>query len=208
MQGYELTERGKIIVAIVLVLLLLLIPSAILLYTAMSGQAAPPPSDQNPGESGSSPPSVSVTLPPLNSESPPPNGGGFNPPEVLTPDSNGGLGEKAPSRPPGAGQPEIDTSEGTLSFFFSPSLQNTIDVETSSMLCAFLKSPKNIPDSMIAVEMPQLSGEDADKTISAIISAFAALGVQEQRLAFVTYPNGIIEGIFSVNLTFLTQQSK
>ena len=41
MYGYELTERGKILVAILLVLLFLLIPSAIILYSAMSGEASP-----------------------------------------------------------------------------------------------------------------------------------------------------------------------
>ena len=41
MDGYELTERGKILVAILLVLLFLLIPSAIILYSAMSGGASP-----------------------------------------------------------------------------------------------------------------------------------------------------------------------
>ena len=49
MDGYELTERGKILVAILLVLLFLLIPSAIILYSAMSGGASP--ADASSGDS-------------------------------------------------------------------------------------------------------------------------------------------------------------
>jgi len=208
MHGYELTERGKILVAVVLVLLLLLIPSAILLYTAMSSQAYTPPADQDPKASVSPPPLIMETPPPEISESPPPNGGGFNPPDISPPNGNGSAGSQEPSKPPNLSQPSVDSSAGTLSFFFSPSLYNTIDAETSSMLRVFLSSPKNAPDSQISVEIPKLSDEDAEKTISAIVSAFAAFGVRQQRLAFITQPGEAADGLFKVSLSFSAQRTK
>ena len=205
MYGYELTERGKIMVAIILVLLLLLIPSAILLYTAMSNETSPPP-DQGSQTSGVPPPSIFETPPNNGSESsPPPNGGGFNQPDALPSDDNVNPGGQYPTSPPGLGQPYVDPSEGTLSFFFSPGLQNTIDVETSSMLGIFLSSSKNVPGSLIAVEIPSLSDEHTEKTKSAIVSAFAALGIREQRLSFRTDQDGEATDPFRVNLSFSAQ---
>jgi len=206
MHGYKLTDRGRILVTLVFVVLFLLIPSAILLYTAMAGQADLPPADDIPSTSGTSPPPIIETVPPEISNSPPPNGGGFNPPDV-TPTNGDGTVQETP-RPPGPGQPSVDPSEGTLSFFFSPNLQNTLDVETSTMLSTFLSSDKNTQDSLIAVEFPQLSGKDAEKVISAVISAFAAHGVREQRLAFITDSKWTEEEPFEVRLSYFVQIPK
>jgi len=206
MHGYKLTDRGRILVTLVFVVLFLLIPSAILLYTAMTGQSDQPPAGDSPSTSGTSPPAIVETVPPEISESPPPNGGGFNPPDV-TPTNGNGAGQET-SPPPGPGQPSVDPSEGTLSFFFSPNLQNTLDVETSTMLSTFLSSDKNTQDSLIAVEFPQLPGKDADKVISAVISAFAAYGVREQRLAFITDSKGAEEEPFEVRLSYIVQNIK
>jgi len=208
MHGYELTERGKILVAIVLVLLLLLVPSAILLYTAMAGQASPPPADNDAQASGDYPPLIAEMAPSQSIESPPPTGGGFNPPDISYPNAGGNPGGQYPTSPPGLGQPSVDHSEGTLSFFFSPGIQNTLDVETASMLGIFLSSPKNSPDSLIAVEIPILSEDYTEKTTSAVISAFAARGVREQRLSFRTGPDEAADGPFKVSLYFFTQPEK
>jgi len=208
MYGYELTERGKIMVAIILVLLLLLIPSAILLYTAMSNETAPPTPNQSTQSSGAPASSISETPPYNGTESPPPTGGGFNQPGDLPNDGSVNPGGQYPTSPPGLGQPYVDPSEGTLSFFFSPGLQNTIDMETSSMLGIFLSSSKNVPDSQITVEIPPLSAEHAEKTKSAIVSAFAALGIREQRLTFRTIQDEEASDPFRVNLSFSTQITK
>ena len=205
MYGYELTERGKIMVAVILVLLLLLIPSAILLYTAMSNETATPPPDQGSQTSRVLHSSISVTPPNSDAERPPPTGGGFTQPYALPMDGDVNPGGQYPTSPPGLGQPYVDPSEGTLSFFFSPGLQNTIDMETSSMLGIFLSSSKNAPDSLIAVEIPPLSAEHTEKTKSAVVSAFAALGIREQRLSFRTNQDEEASDPFRVNLSFSTQ---
>jgi hypothetical protein len=198
MEGYELTERGKIVIAVVLVLLFLLVPSAIMLYNAMASQAPQPPTNQESGASGTSPPVSNVTPPPTISESPPPNGGGFNPPGLSPPNGNG----QGPDNPHGIGQAVLDSTEGVLSFLFSPHLQNALDAETSSMLDRFLGLPKNTQGSMIAVEMPQLPSEDTEKVISVIAGAFSARGVSEQRLAYITYPTEDVEGPFAIKLSY------
>jgi len=61
---------------------------------------------------------------------------------------------------------------------------------------------------MIAVEMPMLSGEYAEKLISAMVSAFAVYGVSEQRLAFIAYPAGEVEGAVEVSLSFIASRPK
>jgi len=210
MRGYELTERGKIVVAVLLVLLLLLIPSAILSLKAMS-QPNAPSNNPSPDSSGASSPSG---MPSIITDSPPPNGGGFTPPYVSPPNGNNNTGQaslsnsQSPDKPAGIGQPSIEVSEGKISFFFSPSLQNTLDVETSSLLDDFISSPKNAPDTLIAVEMPKLSDEDAEKLMSAVVSALAAQGIREQRLAYIVRSTEATGDVFEVNLYYIPNPIK
>ena len=218
MHKYELTERGKIIIAILVVLLFLVLPAAILAYKAWAaGPQAPPPSHSTEA-TGTPPPSLEY--PPQISESPPPNGGGFNPPNGYPSNGNGngnghgnGNGGQESSRPPEFGPTGGTPSEGTLTFLFSPHLQNTLDAETLSVLGVFLSSPNNTPNSQIAVEMPKLSGEDAEKLVSAIVNAFAALGVRENKLAFIVNTSGEAgaaegESAVEVNLSFMESYMK
>jgi len=204
MQSYELTERGKIVIAVVLVVLFFVIPAAILAYNARASQPAAPPVEQGSDPSGVPPAHISIP-PPIISESPPPNGGGFNPPDISPPNGTGG---QEPARPPDFGPTGGNPSEGTLSFLFSPNLQNTLDPETLSLLAVLLGSANNTEDNQIAVEMPQLSGEYADKLISAIINAFAAHGVSEQRIAFIAHPAGEVEGAIEISLSFIMSRPK
>ena len=187
MNSYELTERGKIIIAVVLVLLLFVLPAVFLAFRAWS-RPAEPPDGLDSDASGGKPPTVVETIPPQISESPPPTGGGFSPPDISMP-GNGEAGAKEPTQPPGPEpepeQPSVDPSEGTLSIFFSPGIQDALAAEMSPMLKTFLNSPKNTPDSLIMVELPLLSSEDKEKTIGVIVSAFTLLGVPAQRLQFV-----------------------
>ena len=188
MHSYELTERGKIIVAVILVFLFFVLPAVFLAVKAWV-QPAEPPGQQDGNASGVKPPAIVETVPPEISKSPPPNGGGFNPPDVFTPETSSGNGrepEEQDARPPG--QPSVDPAEGRLSFYFSPDTQTTLGVEIIPMLTTFLDSPKNTPDSLIAVELPPLPAGDMDKIIDAVINAFAALGVEAQRLQFITRP--------------------
>lgn len=198
MRGYELTERGKIFVAILLVFFLLLVPSAIMLYSAMSGEAVP--AEGNEPQSAGVPPLSSNGEPVQTGTKPPPNGGGFYPPEAVPP-NGGDAGDKTP-RPTGVGHPCLGDDGDGLSFYFSPNFQNTVDAETSSVLGIFLSSPKNDPNVQILIEIPELSDGDAKKTKSAIISAFAAQGVREQRLCFIVNDGEAGNDPFEIYMSF------
>ena len=202
MDSYELTERGKIVIAVVLVLLLLVLPSAILAYKAMAGQPSQPPEDQEAAASVDSLPAFTDSPQAAINESPPPDGGGFNQPYVPRPN-----GQES-ARPAGSEQSHVDLIEGRLSFSFSPNGQNSLDAETSTMLDEFLTSPKNTPNSLIAVETPQLSYEYSSKLVSVVVDAFSERGVSEQRIAYITDPTVPLAETFEVNLSFITRRPK
>jgi len=215
LEGYELTDRGKIVVTVVIVVLLLFLPAAILLFTAMASQSSQPPDNQD-SQASVSPPSLPAETPdPPITESPPPNGGGFNPPDVSRPNGGGDPGTasspngQAPSRPPGSGQSSVNPIEGTLSFLFSPNLQDTLDDETSSMIDEFLSSPKNTINSIIAVKTPQLSFDVSQKFVTIIVDSFAERDVPETRIAYITDPSvPLADGSFEVNLSFISRRPK
>ena len=76
MQGYELTERGKIVIAVIIVVVLLAL-SAALMIRARANQ----PSNDIETEVSESPPSSYVPVTSAVSDSPPPSGGGFDEPD-------------------------------------------------------------------------------------------------------------------------------
>ena len=73
MRGYELTERGKIVIALLLVIVLLLLTVAILVITALGERASQPP--EHPGEAVAETPGAGL-ISYVISDSPPPQGGG------------------------------------------------------------------------------------------------------------------------------------
>ena len=208
MRGYELTERGKIFIAFVIVLVLFVLPAALILYSTVSAQPRAPAGNDT-ITSESPPASVAETPPPETTNSPPPNGGGFNPPG-----DNGNPGETDPpeeldpSPPPEYGPSGGNPSGGTLSFLFSPDKQDAIDDETMSSLGIFLSSHMYLENSKIAVEMPELTGETAEKTKSAILSAFASFRVPERRLVFIVDLFGVPESTFEIHLSYISSQLK
>ena len=243
MRGYQLTERGKILVAVILALLIFVLPSAILAYKALASEPSPPPADRDSETSGSPHPSAGETPPNGNAESPPPNGGDFNPPEDSgEPGSDNEPGDSEPgdSEPggdnrPGDGDEPNDISDstvpsppdendpespppsgsiggnpsiGTLSFSFSPSNQDTLDDETVALLREFLASTNNTEGSRIAIEIPRLSAEAADKVVAATVNAFAAQGVPTQRLEFIAGRRVPAGSSFTVRLSYIWPQSK
>jgi len=210
MYNYELTERGKIVIAVLLVLLLLLVPSAILLYNAMISQPPQPTENKDPDELKSPPPITVITPPPEIKESPPPEGGGLSPSDVEPSPDDGGGGEEEqePPKTPEFGPTGGNPSQGTLSFLFSPDEQTMLDDETLSMMEELIKSPHNTDFNLIAIEIPQLSGENADKFFFAVVSAFTDLGIQEQRLAYVAHPSEAVEGAFEVQVYYIQTSIK
>ena len=237
MHQYELTERGKILVAIVLVLLLLLVPSVILLCGAMENQPPTPSGTHGSEASQSPPPSFAEISPPIISNSPPPTGGGFSPPDVTTtngtvfiqpdvtptyyppdvtptfippnelPTDGGSVIQETP-KPPDYGPTGGNPSRGTLTFLFSPDKQNTLDAETLSMVDTFIKSPSNTRSSLIRVETPKLSAEDTEKLASAVTKAFTDQGVPESRISYSVNQNEVEEDSFEVNLSYIPRDVK
>ena len=212
MEGYELTDRGKIVLTLLLVLLLLILPSILFTYCALSNQQDKAPDDQDAQISNIMP---SATPAPVIAESPPPSGGGFSPLETASPGGDGDTGEPGPSdgqdpaRPPGSGQSSVNPIEGTLSFLFSLDKQASLDSETASMLDEFLGSPKNTRDSIIAVEIPQLSFGMSGKLMDIIAGILDSRGVEESRVAYITDPEApLADGSFEVNMTYLAQDTK
>jgi len=226
-KSYELTERGKIIIAVILVILLLVLPSTILAIKAWAGTAPPPddppvtaaplpatPDDDLPeipeplpDGSGSDPlePEDDPTDVPADDEADDPaDYPAVEPVEQDPPQSDDG---EAGSYGPPAEQQEfgpvsLDISKGTMVFLFSPALQDTLDSETTAMLGEFITSPKNKTDTQILVEMPALSQEDTTKVVSTVTKAFALYEVARKDLVFKTLQTKANEGPFEVMLSF------
>ena len=216
MNSYELTERGKIFVAVVLVLLLLLVPSAILLCTAVARQPARNNEPQGAIPSGSPPQSSVVTPTPELPASPLPSGSGLDTPNVEPNDDeidgNDDINDDEDAGAEGAQDPIITCIpdqdgvtrvECVLSFMFSPDMQDSLDDATLVNLRGFVNSPDNTDDSSIAIEIPKLSEADAQKLLKALDSAFADLGISEQRLVYISDKTVTAQGTFEVNLSFI-----
>lgn len=104
MRRYELTERGKIVIALVLVVLLLVLPSAILAFKAMSDESAPPTATNSAGAS-KPPPNSGESPTQGKTDSPPPESGGtFSP----TGDSGPGNSVSGTHEPPNVGDTGVD----------------------------------------------------------------------------------------------------
>jgi len=202
--NYELTERGKIIIAVILALLVFVIPSTILVVLAWD-RPPPPPDD---------PPVTAVPMPlpandiPTNSDGPLPDGSGFSPddnPEndINKQDSPDPL-EDYPCNLPAYEPARVDLSKGTMVFLYWPDQQKVIDDEVLLIIGEFLTSPKNTDNSVILAEIPLLSDDDETTTlISAITDAFAGYGVPLRRLAFAVYQSDTDEPFFKVTLSFI-----
>ena len=80
MDGYELTDRGKIAIAVVIAVILIAL-AAILMVKALAARPQQP-DEQGPTASGTSPPAIVETTPPEITDSPPPTGGGLVPTET------------------------------------------------------------------------------------------------------------------------------
>lgn len=223
MHNYELTERGKIVIAVILVFLFLIIPSAILLYTATQNQPSLPADSQGAGASGNnspppvtSPPPVVAHSPPVAAhspspatvENPPPSSGGFSDFDVSPPGDGSGREGHYPEHVPVVGPIGGNPSEGTLSFLFSTELQYAMDAKTLNMLDEFLHSSKNTGGNLIAVELPRLPGDAAEGIVSMVGSAFCDRGIYEQRLVYIPYPVSSEGGIFVIHLSYIPRSMK
>ena len=124
----------------------------------------------------------------------------FDPSDPLSTDSSAVGNDQSP--PPSPGHSGGDPSNGTLSFFFSPSLQSELDLETKSMLQSFLNSTSNTRNNTIIVETPRLTEKNSDILMSAIRSAFTPLGVSGLRLSHTSRSFLPVGEVFEVNLYY------
>ena len=205
MRGYEITERGKIIIAVLIVILLFVIPSLILAINAWNNS---PPPVEPPRSVAPEPDEI-----PAISDRPLPDGSGFNPREL----SETGNGEQGSFDPPidhpddepynelEFGPVNIDSTAGTMSFRFNPELQDTLDSDTVALMGEFITSPRNTSNAQIAVEMPNLPEEDLSVLIAAVTGAFAIHNINLEKLAFVNQESEAEERTFEIRLVLFTE---
>jgi len=232
LKGYEITDRGKIIVAVVLVVVILT-TAVVLAVRALNGNGSPynpegPPQIVDPGP-GDDDPHDDPNGDPINGDGPdspyPPgteNGEQVtgDPPTEPPVDPNGetgddptdepggdavdGPGDGPVQIPPEVGPVSINRTEGTMSFMFAPSVQNTLDSNSSLMLKEFIDSPMNTQDTQLVVEMPHLSESEVTTLIRAITSAFSEYGVAQRDITFLVYqPDTTSDSIvYEVRMSF------
>ena len=211
MYSYELTERGKTIIAVVLVVILVVLSAVILTIGYCSGTSLPSQGDDS--SISKSPPAPVSPPAPQETLSPPPS----EPPPTEPPPTEPPPTDPPPSAPPHGGNgnghgygdiiPEfgpvgLNILEGTMLFMFSPSLQEALDDDTVTMLSDFLSSPKNTDDSQIQVEMPNLAEDDMDLLLSAVAKAFSTYNVKVNDIVYVTNQTEVADSNFEVKLSF------
>jgi len=216
MYSYELTERGKIIIAIIIVVLVFVLPSVILAINAWSNAAPPiedPPRSEAPGPDDT----------PAISNGPLPDGSGFDPapppennddeqdpydpPEdPVDPSSEEPVEpiepEEQPEEVPEIGFVDLDRARGTMKFTFSPDHQIALDEDTISALAEFVTSPRNTARAHISIETPSLSNDDSAIFRAAIADAFSEHGVRSDKLVFNANSSTTYERAFDVIISF------
>ena len=210
MDGYELTERGKILSTVLIVFLIFILPATILVVNAFAS-ASPYSSDDPDMRSPEPAPIISdgtqpdgSDIEPIESDDAhPATSGGDSDPDEYYPQNGNGPPTTALFGPTG-GNP----SGGTLSFLFSPDLQNELDAETWSLLDVFLGSTRNTSDSIIAVETPELPEEYSDILESAVYSALNARGIPAQRIEYFTDHDVPMSETFEVNLSYIATSTQ
>ena len=236
MKGYEITERGKIAIAVVIAILMIVL--AIILALRFLNGSAPPFYNQNQPlepEQVYTPPEISSTPSPedidVNPDETQENGeqGSFDPPQepVEDPDEDATQEPSEEAEEPedetdaedasesGSenglqtnGEPSLNRSAGTMSFRFSPSSQDSLDDATVAMIGDFLDSPRNTTNTRIVVSMPQLPEVETSKIIAAVTEAFAQKGVAQRDLAFTTYSLSSGNSSYEIRLSFSQATSR
>ena len=236
MKSYELTERGKIVVAVIIVLLLLTL-SGILMIKAGANRALRN-SLEKPLTTAQSPPATETDHP--TKDSPPPNGGGFNPPDITDPShgantedpndpnmiddltDNGsefgeedlqenvnGLNEiKNGHEEPNSDLTGAKISSGVFTFSLSPDNQYELDNETKLMLEKFMGLRDDAPRSKIAVETSITSDAGLSKLLSVIKLALAEYGISEKQIVHIMLPITALEDRIEVKMYYVTSSNK
>jgi len=229
MKGYELTERGKIAIAVVLAILLIIL-AAILAIRVWNSPTSPFDNQQQPLEPDYvyNPPEITIIPLPEDSDddidSATENGeqGSFDPPQEPTEGAAEDLSEEAHDEDyedehsqsetqddiPATESARFNRAAGTMTFRFSPSTQESLDADTIAMIGDFISSPRNTADSRIVVSMPQLPEKETAKIIAAVTDAFAQNGVTQRDLGFTVYNTGSGNDSYEIRLHFAQTTSR
>jgi len=206
LRGYEITERGKIVIAVIIAIPLFII-AITLAVIAWNNTQSPP--DDPPSHSESHQPEEDPEI----SDKPLPDGSGFTPHEPPEPDEtehgeqgefDPDLSEDPPDEIPDISPVSVDLSAGTMLFWFSPDDRDSLSDSTVDKIGEFLTSPKNTSESQIVIEMPKLPDDELSELISAVTDAFAKHGISHENLAYATYSIDPSDESFEINLYFLT----
>jgi len=223
MKGYELTERGKIAIAVVLAIFLIIL-AAILAIRVWNSPTSPFDNQQQPLEPDFvyNPPEITIIPLPEDSDddtdSATENGeqGSFDPPQEPTEDPAEELAEEAldessedehtqnetQDETPATGGARLNRAACTMTFRFSPSTQESLDADTIALIGDFISSPRNTADSRIVVSMPQLPEVETAKIIAAITDAFAQNGVTQRELGFTVHNTSSGNDSYEIRLYF------
>jgi len=231
MKGYEITERGKIIIVVLLVLIVLIIPSVFISINALvreTPQEDPPgitettpqPEDDLTGENSDEmtnrpwpPGGDNEMLGGPDNENPdsgntvdiPPEEGNGAP---MPPDASDSSDSSDASQgePPEQGLVGLNVAGGTMAFVYFPGVQNVLDAETSAALEEFLRSPRNVENARIIVQFPQLTEGDRLNVVNAILNELTGHGVPRQDIVFFTIDETVEGESFEVSLSFQAPQ--
>ena len=215
MRNFEFTDRGKIFITVIIAVLILIISIvlAVLTLSANSSDPDPPVTDNDERSQ-------------IPSEAPPEptnNGGDESQPEEDEDDPIDDQTEDIELDPLIDGNdddfdepdddldivliapenPVVNLSAGTFKFFFSVDLQSTLDRNSLILLDTFLASPKNRPETVIAVETPRLDSSDNNLVMSAITSALGERNIGTERIMQLVDPQIPLSDFFEVNLYYI-----
>ena len=212
MHSYELTERGKIALAILIAIVILTVSIilAVLTFRNNASETTPPEVANN------------ISAPDLNEIEPqPPEPGGFTPSDDSSDEPSDYTPEIDPldeysndysnidnQRPNNIGNPTVNLTTGRFTFFFSLNIQTSLDYETGLMLDKFLTSPRNIPSSIIAIETPKLSNEDTTSFMSVITGALGERKIDSERITHIIDPDIPLGEHIEVNLYYIIRDEK
>jgi len=191
MQRYVLTERGKFLVAIFVIVFFLLLPALIFAIWALARGAAStdlPPDTNGIHQNGT------------GSFTPEPSLEGTPEPSPALPNNNDS--ESTSLDPSLDDLVAFDLDAGTMTFLFTPGIQDNIDNHIDTKIGELLTSPKNANNAKIAVDIPQLPDNDTVILTTAILDTFTKHEVSLGDIVFFVYqPDPDIQ-TFEINISF------
>ena len=213
MRNFELTERGKIVLAVIIVIPILIL-SIILAILAFSGDP-PNPSSPDAKNEGLTQDQIEILIePPDNGGFPPPDDedefASQQPPDIAVDPSDNDAPDEADDNnnedtdlPDDIGSPTVNLTAGTFTFYFSINHQSAPDRESLILLDMFLSSSKNKPDSIIAIITPRLSADDNTAFMTIMTSVLGERNIPSDRIMQIIDPAIPLGEFFEINMSYI-----